>query len=683
MKKRGLLICFLLLIVGSGLSAKTIKVGYHTNLGNLMSGNEYEDRYGYAYEYLQNISAYTGWTFEYKYGVYDELYEALLSGEIDMLPDVSFTEDRKNQVLFPDYSMGDETYYLYAKSKDFDVSLDDLSSLNGKKITVGQGSTQFDLFMDWIQKNNVKFDLTVLPYHQVTNEMLNSGDNDLYLSFDLASQPQWEPIVKIGTSQIYLAVNKNKPELLDELNNALNSIYASDPYYNNALWAQYFSKAALTKKLSSKEIAWLNQKQSITVGCLKDDQPYAGTNKKNGNAEGLLVYLMEKMMDSYNLQIPVIYKFYDSINKIYKAINNDEIDLAFPLIYNVFEAENRNLSLSKKLLNASIGYVHEKGTVLKNSGLTIAVPQGRRSEDFLLQMSMLENDELITYENYEECLKAVLNHEVDGVVFNLNQIQNVIYGRRKYNKLVVTEFSEQIPMCFAMKHNNVELLSIINKFISTTNSSEIQNVVLSKSLNDRKYTVKTFFADYLGLILGLLSVFAIVFIALMIALTYVRILINHDSLTKLLNRRSLNPHIKKFVTKADSHGESFSIMIFDLDNFKQINDVYGHSCGDEVLKMASSRISKGVKHGDFVFRWGGEEFLVITNGDKSSAVETAENIRKDIEKQIVRFDNKNISITATIGVASYPIVSETELFIKADENLYKGKNNGKNQVVAD
>lgn len=667
-------------------NAKTVKVGYLKNLGNLMSGDSEDDeKYGFAYEYLQSIAAYTGWTYEYKYGFFDELYEDLLAGEIDLLPNVSYSEDKKNLVNFPDYAMGSKICYLYANMDNTNVSSDDFSTLEGKSLSLGSGLHQYELFSEWQKKHNINFETKILPFDQVTHDLLNNQIDDLYLAFDLESESNWEPIVKIGSSDIYLGVSRDRRDILDELNGALNSIYVSNPHYTNNLWSQYFSYSAMTKRLSQKEKNWISKKQKITVGCLVEDQPYAGINKKTGKAEGLVVYMMDHLISLFDLEnVSIDYKFYESVSKIYKAIANNEIDIAFPLIYNAFEAENRKISLSRKVLSGSMGFVHTKDNELTDSDLVIAIPEGRRSEDFLLQLSILEDDELETFENSEACLNAVLNNEVEGAIFNLNQIQNIMYGRRKYSKLFTTEFSEQMPLCFAMNRESTELLSIMNKVIANVSDAEIQNVIISSSLNGKNYSVRNFMADYWGLILSILVFVIVILIALAISLSYLKILINYDTLTHLLNRRSLNPYLKTALNRLKSHGEIFSIMIFDLDNFKHINDTYGHACGDEVLKMAAETISMGVKHRDAVFRWGGEEFLVLIKADKETSVSVADKIRQDIQKKVVVYGKEKISITATIGVATANEKSTVkDIFVIADNNLYKGKNNGKNQVVSD
>ncbi|MBQ0052418.1 MAG: GGDEF domain-containing protein [Treponema sp.] len=135
--------------------------------------------------------------------------------------------------------------------------------------------------------------------------------------------------------------------------------------------------------------------------------------------------------------------------------------------------------------------------------------------------------------------------------------------------------------------------------------------------------------------------------------------------------------------RAQDKNETFSLLLFDLDDFKKVNDTYGHECGDLILKMAASTISRGVKASDYVFRWGGEEILVLLKGNKTTAVRAAERIRFDIERQVVEYKGQMIKITSTVGVASYDDKKTArDLFALADENLYIGKNSGKNCVIS-
>ena len=159
--------------------------------------------------------------------------------------------------------------------------------------------------------------------------------------------------------------------------------------------------------------------------------------------------------------------------------------------------------------------------------------------------------------------------------------------------------------------------------------------------------------------------------------------VNYDTLTHLLNRRSMSNYLEAAHRQAMTGKATFCLMLMDIDDFKKVNDTYGHDCGDEVLKYVAGAVSTGVRKNDNVFRWGGEEILVLLNADEERAVAVAERIRHEIEKDPINYrDEAEVHVTVTIGVSSYTVgKSIQEMMDDADAKLYYGKRHGKNQVV--
>lgn len=159
---------------------------------------------------------------------------------------------------------------------------------------------------------------------------------------------------------------------------------------------------------------------------------------------------------------------------------------------------------------------------------------------------------------------------------------------------------------------------------------------------------------------------------------------NYDSLTRLLNRKSLGRYLKDLYQKAEEKEIKFSMILIDIDNFKQINDTYGHDCGDKVLKSVADIISLGINPEDKAFRWGGEEILVILQMDGEGAIKVAERLRKQIENNPVSYRNEfDVPVTVTMGLSKYiKGVTVQQMMDDADAKLYHGKHNGKNQVVS-
>ena len=155
-----------------------------------------------------------------------------------------------------------------------------------------------------------------------------------------------------------------------------------------------------------------------------------------------------------------------------------------------------------------------------------------------------------------------------------------------------------------------------------------------------------------------------------------------DPLTGLLNRRCMEEFLEEAMTKAKQKGTLFSLIMGDIDNFKRINDTYGHECGDQALVHVAEIMRHCVRDGDAICRWGGEEFLILIQGNMSTAAVVGERIRTMIEEEVISYHNEKIPFTITFGVSTYvPGYRMETLIHKADECLYNGKQNGKNQVV--
>ncbi|MBO4347360.1 MAG: diguanylate cyclase [Lachnospiraceae bacterium] len=156
-----------------------------------------------------------------------------------------------------------------------------------------------------------------------------------------------------------------------------------------------------------------------------------------------------------------------------------------------------------------------------------------------------------------------------------------------------------------------------------------------------------------------------------------------DPLTKLANRRSMTEKLNIAMHLLKKDKKVFSLILGDIDDFKKVNDTYGHDCGDKVLVMVADTISSQMRDGDFVCRWGGEEILILVNGNLEAAKALGDRILEKICANEVTHDNKTIKVTMTFGVAEANESLRIEDFIqKADNRLYYGKSHGKCQVVA-
>ncbi len=156
-----------------------------------------------------------------------------------------------------------------------------------------------------------------------------------------------------------------------------------------------------------------------------------------------------------------------------------------------------------------------------------------------------------------------------------------------------------------------------------------------------------------------------------------------DDLTQLMNRRAMNQQLLKELERVKRYGFHVSILLIDVDHFKQVNDTLGHDCGDHVLKTFSQLLTEELREVDYISRWGGEEFLVIlSETELSKAEHVAQRLLTKVSDSIIYYHSESLSISFSGGLVEIdPKFDIEENLKKVDELLYKAKQNGRNQIA--
>ena len=157
-----------------------------------------------------------------------------------------------------------------------------------------------------------------------------------------------------------------------------------------------------------------------------------------------------------------------------------------------------------------------------------------------------------------------------------------------------------------------------------------------------------------------------------------------DGLTQVYNKRYFVETLEREIGRAQRYRRDLSLIMFDIDHFKKVNDTFGHLAGDYVLKQLAAVIKSRIRREDILSRYGGEEFaIILPEIDHYNASQFAEKIRRLTEKAVFRFEDTEIPVTISIGVASLAAdITDPVEFVKlADQKLYEAKNNGRNCVV--
>ena len=336
-------------------TAKTVRVGWYDSPFN--QKDQFGRRSGYAYEYQQKIAAYTGWTYEYVEASWPELIKLLEAGEIDLLSDVSFTQERAERMLFSSLPMGTESYYAFISSSNPSITPENLASFNGKRVGVNEGSVQADMFLEWAAEHGVQADLLPLSVTEVEcMQMLYDGQIDVYVAIDAyGNDSACMPVCKIGQSDFYFSVSKSRPDLLAELNTAMGRIQDENRFYNQQLFDQYVRGSGVNTFISSGEQAWLSAHGPIRVGYRAGYLPFCDVDLMTGEFTGALKeYFVQAAAVVKDADMEFVPMAYASVETALKALQDGEIDCVFPVNLSTYDAEEMGLVVTSPLVRTEL-----------------------------------------------------------------------------------------------------------------------------------------------------------------------------------------------------------------------------------------------------------------------------------------------------------------------------------------
>ena len=211
------IICFIVLSVPTFAkenSDNVIRVGSFEETYNTV--NEKGERSGYGYEYLQDIAGYAGWTYKYITSDWKNCFTQLENGEIDILGDISYTDERAENMLFSDMPMGEEKYYIYTDASNMDLTAGNLDSFEGKNIGVSKDNIVEDVLNEWESKYGLHTKHINVSTTTEIMDKLSKHEIDCFVSVE---ESRWEesdisPLTSIGETEIYFAINPERPDIL-------------------------------------------------------------------------------------------------------------------------------------------------------------------------------------------------------------------------------------------------------------------------------------------------------------------------------------------------------------------------------------------------------------------------------------------------------------------------------------
>lgn len=501
--------CLLLPVSVCRAEGKVVRVGSFEDTFNFIDQNGV--RRGYGYELMQKIAGYTGWTFEYVTCDWSNCFEKLENGEIDIMGDISYTDERAEKMLYSDMPMGEEKYILYADLEASGIRPSELSTINGRHVGALLGSKTEMMLTAWEKKHGIETTHSNTSNFDEVNRKLAAHEIDCFVSLE---QPFWKErgisrIDMIGKSDIYFVINKNRADIKKELDEGMRQLEEDDPFFLADLYKQYFS-FDIKPVLTGEEQNWVNEHGVIRIGYLKDEPGVSVMDPVTGKKGGVLYDYMEYADDclgNQHLDFEPIEM--ESRAALTEALQTGKIDMIFT-VSNPNAGEEKGIAFTNTAWTYNLFAVTEKKPFEEMAANRVAIPKDnlpvrRQIEYYYPQWT------IIPCRSVEEARNKTVRGEADCFVTGARQA--VKYTER--NALYSFPLSRPLELSFGVKSGQPQLLSVLNKTLKampigmlSSSFSMHENAKYKVTLEDYiKDNLLLFSASFLLVTLLILSIF--------------------------------------------------------------------------------------------------------------------------------------------------------------------------------
>ena len=449
-------------------------------------------RLGYGYELMQALAGYTGWKFEYVKCDWSNCFDKLENGEIDIMGDISYTDERAQRMLFSDEAMGEEKYILYADLSNMDIGTSDFKSLDGKRIGVLMGTEPEIMLTEWENKNGIHTEHVNVSNNADVEKKLANHEIDGFVSLEesIWSEQGISSVTTIGKSGIYFAINKERSDIKTELDYAMRQLEQDSPFFKADLYKKYFTLDYI-QVLTGKEKVWVEEHGGIQIGFLNNDPAIFSMDEETGKLTGMLAEYISYAKDCLgNQTLEFNMQAYDNYDEMLQALQNREIDMIFYVGRNPYFAEQNGYALTNTAWTYSLMAVTDEEKFDENKVYTVAVPKEKYALKQHIAFSYPEW-KIVDCDSLDNAADMVIQEKAD--CFLMGASQALTYDNSQNFKSV--PLTKTMEACFAVRGGEGSLLSILNKTIKAMPSDMLTSALAIYDSTADKVTFLDFIKD--------------------------------------------------------------------------------------------------------------------------------------------------------------------------------------------
>ena len=642
-------------------------------------------RRGYGYELLQALAGYTGWKFEYVKCDWSNCFDKLENGEIDIMGDISYTDERAQKMLFSDEPMGEEKYILYADLSNMDIGMSDFKAMDGKRVGVLMGTEPEIMLTEWENKNGIHTEHVNVYNNADVEKKLANQEMDGFVSLEEStwSEKGISSVTTIGKSGIYFAINKERSDIKTELDYAMRQLDQDSPFFKADLYKKYFT-LDYCQSLTGGEKSWIEEHGDIRIGFLNNDPAIFSLDEETEKLTGMLAEYVSYAKDCLGNQILKFnIKEYDGYDEMIQALQDREIDMIFYAGRNPDLAEKKGYTLTNTAWTYSLMAVTDEKYFNEDESYAVAVPKEQEALKQHIAFSYPQW-KLVDYDSLADAADMVMNETAD--CFLMGTSQAMIYDNNRYFKSV--PLTKTMEACFAVSSGEGTLLSILNKTLKAMPSDMLTSALAIYDSTADKVTFLDFVKDNMLAFFATAGFFALGILGIILVLLWKARKAEAAARLAANDTQKLNDKLEIALKKAEDASLAKTCFLNNMshDIRTPMNAILGYAqlMEDELKGM---ELPETLEHLEKLHQSGNLLLSIINNVLDMARIESG---RMEIDENYGRIENirqtlfeifddeakkKNLALYYTINVEHEHILTDTtkvkEIFVNILSNAIK------------